>query len=588
MKRIKVREQGRMAASLALSMAVVGGLAAATVGPAESAEPAGDCAEAFPVADLVDGAAVDGTTVSEGTTPEPFTGEILGVMEDGIAPGLDMVLARLSSPAIAEAGGIWQGMSGSPVYAEDGRLIGAVAYGLSWGPSPIAGITPFEEMDDYLAPPPARVQLDDATARKIARATDLTARQADEARLLRMPFGVSGFGVSDAANERLAAARAEQQDHRAKYLPKNVYAMGGTASAAADPGAGSIVAGGNLAVAQSYGDITFGGVGTATSVCDGRVVGFGHPATFLGETTMTMHPADALFVQPESLGAPFKVANLGAPVGTITDDHTTGVTGTFGALPDETTITSDLTYLKNGRQRTGSSKVSTPAANASVTFYQQLANHDRVLDGIVKGSELMDWTITGDDNGSPFTIGTTDRYASNYDIAFEAPWEVADIVYFLSGFEGVTVDSVEVGAQVSDDSSTWQVKRVEQKQRGTWTTVNRRTPALATAGDTLRLRVRLDGPGDDSLVVPLAVDVPRNAKRSGRLEVTGGGWLWTDYWGAGDVDDIEKALADSVRNDQVAAVLSFDSRRTSVTRRGETAPTDRVVTGRKRVDVRVR
>ena len=41
------------------------------------------------------------------------------------------------------------GATGTIVF-EDGRLIGAVAYGLSWGPSPIAGITPFEEMDDYL------------------------------------------------------------------------------------------------------------------------------------------------------------------------------------------------------------------------------------------------------------------------------------------------------------------------------------------------------------------------------------------------------------------------------------------------------
>ena len=36
-------------------------------------------------------------------------------------------------------------MSGSPVYAADGRLVGAVAYGLA-GSSPIAGITPAAEM----------------------------------------------------------------------------------------------------------------------------------------------------------------------------------------------------------------------------------------------------------------------------------------------------------------------------------------------------------------------------------------------------------------------------------------------------------
>ena len=63
-----------------------------------------------------------------------------------------MVMMRLSSPEIDRVGGIWQGMSGSPVYAEDGRLIGAVAYGMSWGPSPVAGVTPFADMDTYLPP----------------------------------------------------------------------------------------------------------------------------------------------------------------------------------------------------------------------------------------------------------------------------------------------------------------------------------------------------------------------------------------------------------------------------------------------------
>ena len=68
---------------------------------------------------------------------------MLGVLKDGVLPGIDMVMARLDSPTIQQVGGIWQGMSGSPVYAADGRLIGAVAYGFSFGASPVAGITPF-------------------------------------------------------------------------------------------------------------------------------------------------------------------------------------------------------------------------------------------------------------------------------------------------------------------------------------------------------------------------------------------------------------------------------------------------------------
>src|SRR5688572_12561982 len=125
-------------------------LAVATplVGPAPAhsvpADPA--CPDAFPVADLAKGQPVDGLTVSSGNVPDVFAGEVLGVVDDGIAPDLDMIAVRLTSTEIDRVGGIWAGMSGSPVYAADGRLIGAVAYGLAFGPSPVAGVTPAEEM----------------------------------------------------------------------------------------------------------------------------------------------------------------------------------------------------------------------------------------------------------------------------------------------------------------------------------------------------------------------------------------------------------------------------------------------------------
>ena len=61
-----------------------------------------------------------GWTVSEGRDPEPFDAEVLGVLPDAIAPGRDMIVVDTSSPAITDAGGIWFGMSGSPVYHDAG------------------------------------------------------------------------------------------------------------------------------------------------------------------------------------------------------------------------------------------------------------------------------------------------------------------------------------------------------------------------------------------------------------------------------------------------------------------------------------
>ncbi|MCW2791667.1 MAG: hypothetical protein JWO76_765 [Nocardioides sp.] len=573
-----VMSRGRALASLGAVLGLGLSMAAVTGGTATSAEPAGDCKAAYPVASLTDGDAVTGLTVSKGTTPEGFTGEVLGVLDDGIGPDLDMVLVRLDSPAIQQAGGIWSGMSGSPVYAADGRLIGAVAYGLAYGPSPVAGVTPFEDMDNYLASArPGTIKVGGAVARTIAGHSDVTRAQAEEGlSQLKMPLGVSGIG----------ARRLEQAQATGKHawLPKETYAMGSSAAPGVGAGPDTIVAGGNLAASLSYGDVTQAGVGTATSVCNGKVVGFGHPMAFLGATTLTMHPADAIYIQEESLGAPFKVANLGAPAGTITDDHLTGITGLFGTLPETADITSAVSY--RDRSRTGASHVSVPSGAAATTFYELVANHDRVLDAIVPGSELLSWTITGHEgDGSPFTISVTDRYASDYDITFDSAYELADFVYSLSAVRGVTIDDVTMDSDVIDDNSTWEVSRVEQYVGGAWTKAGKGAPIVTEAGKTLRLRAVLTG-ATGTRTVPVSLKVPEKASGSmGRLFVVGGSYTWSRLSYPNSVAQAEKYADTLVRNDQIQVSLDVAKRRSSLTASKVTQPLDKVVVGGKRVRV---
>ncbi len=47
---------------------------------------------------------------------------------------------------------------------------------------------------------------------------------------------------------------------------------------------------GNLVATMSTGDIVQAGLGTITSVCGDRVVGFGHPMNFVGKTTYLRLP----------------------------------------------------------------------------------------------------------------------------------------------------------------------------------------------------------------------------------------------------------------------------------------------------------
>src|SRR4051794_16272220 len=142
--------------------------------PAQSAVSV-ECPEVYPVGSLHRDQAVTGLTVSHGTKPDGFTGKVIGVLNDGIMPGLDMIMVRLTSPEIDRVG-IWAGMSGSPVYANDGRLIGAVSYGLALGSSPVAGVTPYDHMDDHMADPMQDgIAVDRIAARQIARGSGVSA-----------------------------------------------------------------------------------------------------------------------------------------------------------------------------------------------------------------------------------------------------------------------------------------------------------------------------------------------------------------------------------------------------------------------------
>ena len=83
-------------------------------------------------------------------------------------------------PDVDAGGGVWAGMSGSPVYIDHGggpELAGALAYGFSFGATNIAGLTPAEDMlhvnglsvsSRAASRVPARIKLPRSVVRKVA------------------------------------------------------------------------------------------------------------------------------------------------------------------------------------------------------------------------------------------------------------------------------------------------------------------------------------------------------------------------------------------------------------------------------------
>ena len=509
--------KGAAAVATAALVAVGAGTA-----PAQSA-PSTECPDTYPAADVAPDQAVTGLTVTRGSTPDPFTGVVLGTLTNGIGPGTDMILVRLSSPRIDEVG-IWEGMSGSPVYAADGRLIGAVSYGLGVGPSTVAGVTPAAQMRELIGGPAASLSggaapeadIPTRLGRQLVADGEASRSEVNSGmNQLEVPLSVSGVG---------SQKRFDQLAERLRPRGIRLVRVGATSQAANDATGDDIVAGGNLAASISYGDVTAAGVGTATMVCGTDVVGFGHPMLWTGPSTLTMHGADAVFIQEDPTVAGFKVANIGAPVGTIDQDRWTGIAGFTGATPATSSITS--TVQMGARSRTGTTRVSVPDFVPDIAFSHLISNADALFDGVGEGSAHSTWTVRGTrGNGSPFTISHTDLYADQDDLTFATVVDLVDLLYALqfNGAEDVTIKSVTASYDLSRAYDHFVIKKAWVRKAGRWVRLRRGHLVTVKAAPGRQFKVFMASISHGTKTVTTKVDLPRTmAGRAGALTIFGG------------------------------------------------------------------
>jgi hypothetical protein len=481
----------------------------------------------LPTGSAVDGVLGTGFTVERGTQPDAFAATVLGRIADGIAPGVDMIMADLDSPALQRAGGVWAGMSGSPVYTEDGHLIGSVSYGLSYGSSRIAGLTPAESMKKLLAQAAAarvgtgsllksKIPVPASVAKRIAATGEANVAQASEGfQRLTLPLWVSGA---------TSAKSASLLDRLQGKIP-GVRVMGGGSAAPLTTGKTSdIAAGGNFAATISYGDATLGAVGTTTFVCKKTAVAFGHPFLNTAAATLSAHSASAVYVQPDPARSPFKVANITAPVGHVYGDYTTGIVAGLGRLPATTVITSSLAK-PGGSAIAGTTRASyapyAPDAAAFHTYY----NTQRVLNSDPAGSAAITITAQGlRGNGSPFTVTRTDRYSSTYSIANAVANGVYSMLWDLLNqpYEKIHLTQVKVTGTVDTTPRQYRVTALKLKQGDAFVDVPQ--PITAAAGSALTLQATLtpyQGTGTKTATFTLPIAAGASGT-SGYLEILSG------------------------------------------------------------------
>jgi len=510
------------ASAIVVALAATGLVAGPVTAQVSAPEDCPEIASTPTEEEVANGITGTGFSVVEGTDPEPFDVEVLGVLANGVAPGRDMIVVETSSPALDKNRGIWFGMSGSPVYDDaSGELLGAVAFGLSGGPSKIGGLTPAEDMAAILDYPSSlsssadpSVALSGALERRVAQ-REAGSRSDFSMRRLRAPLSVSGM---EGRLDILAKAIRKEGN---KYVLTS-----GASSRAAAPGEelATIGAGDTFAAAMSYGDITLGGIGTTTLVCDDQAIAFGHPFSFSGKTELGANRGLTHTIVDDPLFGPYKLADITEPVGTVDQDRLAGIRAALDVSPELRPVTSSVTAPDINQSGDGSSQAVTDDVVPLLGFYQLVGNIDSTFDALGEGTSRVAWTFTGQtESGEPWSLSRSNVYSSSFDISVDSSIEVMNQLSRLlnNRFTEIDFETVDLDATVEEERRGYRIRNVLHKTGGGAFTGGRRI--RVQPGSTLALRVKLGTiGGGPEREVNLRLDVPGNF-RSGFLEVKGGG-----------------------------------------------------------------
>ena len=229
---------------------------------------------------------------------------------DDFLPPMPVIMVEASDPVLIQLGGIAKGMSGSPLFSEDGTW-GAIAYGFGAQDSPpyYFFATPIEWVIGERGTLPAGKP---AATWGGARIAPLEVPQVVTGLNPAQPLPADrSFPWSEAVSAALTQERQE-----------------------------SFEAGRPLTVGVLLGEITAAAVGTISYVDGDRVYGFGHPMDQAGAVNLPIIEAKVLG-EISNLSAPFKFTTLNPTVrGTLTEDRLPAVRGVLDEGPELLAVTS--------------------------------------------------------------------------------------------------------------------------------------------------------------------------------------------------------------------------------------------------------
>ena len=350
----------RMATVISLIVLAAANLLAQTVAQSapQSEQDKQSKTEFFPIDQVKPGMRAIGYSVFSGGEPKKFDVEILGVMKGFPNPQQNAVLSRLLGDEVHHTG-VFQGMSGSPVYI-DGKLLGAIAFGYQFAKDPIAGIMPiqymvgvFEEKKDGDGNGRRTGQSGQSGQTRQVSFSEISFNE-NSREFAEFVKSVSGAGNSGAqavsspsGGQALTpiatplAITGVAPEVVARFAP--IFQSWGFAPVAGAGGAAEISElkkadantlkpGSTILVPLVRGDYSLAAAGTVTYRDGNRIYAFGHPFLSLGVSDFPMHEGEVVTVM-SSDATSFKISVPTAMVGTLRGDRSAGIYGELGVAP---------------------------------------------------------------------------------------------------------------------------------------------------------------------------------------------------------------------------------------------------------------
>lgn len=322
---------------------LVGAVCSTALGAGLAQALPSDPDDILPLSEVKPGMKGHGMTVFSGTTPERFDVEVISTLKN-FRPNMNLILIKTIHPRLDVARTV-AGMSGSPIYLK-GKMIGAYAYGWTFGIDPIAGVTPIQSMIEELNRPlpkgflpggsplpgskvAAQPKAEHQGPRSFFGAPDAydLAQHAKQVAARSAPaLGVpEGSQLTRASTPVLLGGMSGVAMKIASDLlaPMGMEPLqaGGSSSKQPDKDAPTkFVDGGAIGVELMRGDITAMGTGTVTRVSGNKLLAFGHPMMNGGISQMPTAIAQIHWILA-SHNRSFKIGEAARSLGTLVNDR---------------------------------------------------------------------------------------------------------------------------------------------------------------------------------------------------------------------------------------------------------------------------